>query len=280
MRNILLRWVKVGTTENRMDKIAKSLTPKQAVIASMEEAHRFESLSEYALVTVERPEEVTDFAALIEQVEFGVRDRMKGETAKKVQKTVRDAVGETAFLYHLHLKVNGHFGYEARSMGLMGLLLLERDCAAMQEPTGTRLYLDRYDAKHINLPYYAKEVFTLKAAVEQVAKRYFDNHQVLWKSFAEQLENFIQIINQTVANRKDAFYFADWSRHSGETRHLGDRDKKRPNLNFDLEALKQSIDPKEIVKSVVYRAHAEMLSLMGDHQAAAERVASLFRTVE
>ena len=86
-----------------MDKIAKSLTPKQAVIASMEEAHRFESLSEYALVTVERPEEVTDFAALIEQVEFGVRDRMKGETAKKVQKTVRDAVLETAFLYHLHL---------------------------------------------------------------------------------------------------------------------------------------------------------------------------------
>src|ERR1035437_2672999 len=177
MRNILRRWGKMGTTENRMDKIAKSLTPKQAVIASMEEAHRFESLSEYALVTVERPEEVTDFAALIEQVEFGVRDRMKGETA---------------FLYHLHLKVNEHFGYEARSMGLMGMLLLERDCAAMQEPTGTRLYLDRYDAKHIDLPYYATEVFTLKAAVEQVAKRYFDNHQVLWKSFAKQLENFIQ----------------------------------------------------------------------------------------
>ena len=270
----------MGTTENRMDKIAKSLTPKQAVIAWMEEAHRFESLSEYALVTVERPEEVTDFAALIEQVEFGVRDRMNGETAKKVQKTVRDAVGETAFLYHLHLKVNEHFGYEARSMGLMGMLLLERYCAAMQEPTGTRLYLDRYDAKHIDLPYYATEVFTLKAAVEQVAKRYFDNHQVLWKSFAEQLENFIQIINLIVANREDAFYFADWSRHSGETRHLGDRDKKRPNLNFDLEALKQSIDPKEIVKSFVYRAYSEMLSFMGDHQAAAERVASLFRTVE
>jgi hypothetical protein len=47
-----------------------------------------------------------------------------------------------------------------------------------------------------------------------------------------------------------------------------------------LAALKKSIDQKEIVKSLVYLAHSEMLSFMGDHPAAAERVASLFRTVE
>jgi hypothetical protein len=272
----------MATIENRINKIEKSLTPKQAIVGWMEEAHRFNSLSEYAVWSAGRPEEEpTDLKRLTQRVEIAVRDRMKGEHEVRVQRAVRAAVSEVGFLYFLCLAVNGQFAAQCQSIALLGVLSLERASAALRETTGTQSPVDRdrYDTWHEDFRSYAIQVFALKAAIEQIAKQYFDNNQVLWKSFTEQLENFIRFVNLITNKWEDAFYSAYWNLHSEKKCRLGDRQQKPPHFNFDLERLRQSIDPKNIVKSLVLIARADTLSVMGDNLAAVKLSSSLLRGV-
>ena len=185
-------------------------------------------------------------------------------------------MSEVGFLYFLHLGVNGHFASECRSIALLGVLSIERASAALRETTGIQLPADRdrYDTSREDFRSYATQVFALKAAIEQIANEYFDNNQVLWKSLAEQLENFIWSVNLITNKWKDAFYSAD-NLNSGKKRRVGDRDEKQPHFNFDLETLRQSIDPRKIVKSLVVAARADTLSLMGDKLAAVKLASSL-----
>ncbi len=269
----------MAAAKARMDAIAKSLTPQQAVIAWMQEAHQFDSVFEYVVWSTERPEQATNLESLIERVEIATRDRWNGEPNEKVLKKVHDAVRDTMFLYYLHVQVNEHFDAGARAISYMGLLLLEREPAARRETAGKLpADQDRCDIWQEDLHSHALEVFTLKAATEQLAKQYFANNQVLWKAFAEQLEASIRLINWIVGKREDALSLAYWSRrHTRGKRRLGDRDEKRPQFDFDLEALKKLIDAKELVKSLLDLAYAETLSFMGDRPAAATHVASMLR---
>jgi hypothetical protein len=75
------------------------------------------------------------------------------------------------------------------------------------------------------------------------------------------------------------FYSAYWNLHSEKKCRLGDRQQKQPHFNFDLETLRQSIDPKNIVKSLVLIARADTLSVMGDNLAAVKLSSSLLRGV-
>jgi len=250
--------------ENRMDKIAKSLTPRQRAIAWMEDAHQSKSLGEYA-------ERTRHFDTLAKGAEIWARDRTKGEPAEKVQKTVRAAVRETAFLYFLHQHVNEHFTSQSRSIALLHLLLVERECVALEEATGTQLYADRFDPEHDDLRSYAIEVFTLKAAIQQIAKQYFDDHQVLLKYFAEQLEGFIRGIYVIKEGRENIYRAYEKGRKAKDP-HSGDC-----RLKFDLETLKGSIDPGKTVKWLVDLAYFDTLEIMGDRQLALKAVASLYR---
>jgi hypothetical protein len=198
----------MATTENRIDKIEKSLTPRQAIVVWMKEAHQFNSLSEYAVWSAGRPEEEpTDLKRLTQRVEIAVRDRMKGEHEVRVQRAVRAAVSEVGFLYFRCLAVNGQFAAQCQSIALLGVLSRERASAALRETTGTQSPVDRdrYDTWHEDFRSYAIQVFALKAAIEQIAKEYFDNNQVLWKSFTEQLENFIRFVNLITNKWEDPF---------------------------------------------------------------------------
>jgi hypothetical protein len=174
----------------------------------MKEAHQFNSLSEYAVWSAGRPEEEpTDLKRLTQRVEIAVRDRMKGEHEVRVQRAVRAAVSEVGFLYFRCLAVNGQFAAQCQSIALLGVLSRERASAALRETTGTQSPVDRdrYDTWHEDFRSYAIQVFALKAAIEQIAKEYFDNNQVLWKSFTEQLENFIRFVNLITNKWEDPF---------------------------------------------------------------------------
>jgi hypothetical protein len=155
-----------------------------------------------------RPEEEpTDLKRLTQRVEIAVRDRMKGEHEVRVQRAVRAAVSEVGFLYFRCLAVNGQFAAQCQSIALLGVLSRERASAALRETTGTQSPVDRdrYDTSHEDFRSYAIQVFALKAAIEQIAKEYFDNNQVLWKSFTEQLENFIRFVNLITNKWEDPF---------------------------------------------------------------------------
>ena len=116
----------MAIANDRMDKIAESLNPRQAVIVWMRELHdKFKSVSEYALWLTDQAEYDTDLDMLIKQAEASARNRTHGEPADKAQKKIREAVRDTVFLYCLHSRINEHFYLQSDSLRLMGLLLLE-----------------------------------------------------------------------------------------------------------------------------------------------------------
>jgi hypothetical protein len=269
----------MGTTEKRMDKIAKSLTPEQALIAWLEEAQKFESVNEYAMRVIERPEDFPHLGDIVEQVELAVSDRTQGEPEEKVRKAIRNAVREASFLYFLHFQVNRHFCSVAQAMSLRSLLLLERSSGSLRNPIPSESDADGDGNWRDDLRSHALEAFTLNAAIEQLSQRYFDNHQILWRSAAEQLKSNIEVIYWIKNRREDLFYFANWKRSRGKKRHPGSHEKERPNFDFDLELLKESIDPKNAGKFLVDLAYAETLEFMGDRKGALKFTESLVRSM-
>jgi len=113
------------------------------------------------------------------------------------------------------------------------------------------------------------------AATEQLAKRRFDNHQVLLKYFVEQLEETIKRVYQIRDTWKDVLYLSYRRYHVGKKRYLADC-----RLMFNLEPLKRSIDATKLVKSLVDQANADTLELTGERQAALELLVSLVDTAQ
>ena len=243
----------------------------------MLEAQKFESYIEYAVWLTDQPEKSTGLQMLMKQVETALVNRMRGEPVEKIQKTVRDSVRDTAFLFFLHFQITQHFDYESRSIALTGPLLLERASNALLRLHTVPASEDQASDWREDLTSHATEIFTLKAATEQLAKRYFEGNQVLWRDSVEQLDNSIQLLNLIFDKRMDAFYFRDSSSRPAKKQHLSDPEESRPHFDFDLEALKNSIDAGYLVKSLVGLAYADTLSFMGDRSAAARLVASLLR---
>ncbi len=68
----------MGTNKQRLAKIETSLTPKQAVLLWMEEAHKAGSVHKYALSLKGQPDSAFPLVKLPKQVEQAVRDSMKG----------------------------------------------------------------------------------------------------------------------------------------------------------------------------------------------------------
>ena len=254
----------------RMDKIEESLTPEQAVIAFLEEANQFESIREYAVWLGERLKDPTKFRTLAIRVGNGIRQRMQGEPEQKVKKVARAGIFKTAFLEFLQLQVNSYFFSEWRAIELEGQLLLERACATLRDVISGDLSTLGDDKRRENLTSHAIELFTLKAAAEEVAKRYFDNHQVLRKCFSKQVDKSIERIFQIMDVSKSALYVTYRRHHGGKDPR--DQDCR---LEFDLESVRRSIDPKELVKSMVDWAHADALAWMGKSEEALRLVVSM-----
>ena len=270
----------MGTPEKRIDKIAKSLTPKQALIVWMEEAHKFESLDKYAIQVIERPEDFPHLGDIVEQVELAVLDRTQGEPEEKVRKAIRNAVREASFLYFLHLQVTQHLCSVAQAMSQRSLLLSERVCTPLRDLNPSESDADGNGNWRDDLRSHALEVFTLKAAIGQLSQRYFDNHEILWGSSAEQLESNIQAIDLIKNRREDLFYLSYWRRSRGKKQqHPGDYEKERPNFNFDLDVLKESIDQKNACKLLVDLAYAETLQFMEEKKGALKFIESCMRTM-
>ena len=107
----------------RLKTVEHSLTPKQAVILWMEEAHRFTNPYDYLKSLRDLPEASYPLPNLAQQIEDSVREAMKGEPRDEVTRAVREAVRDVIFLNYLHLEVNRSVTEESRSYNYRALHL-------------------------------------------------------------------------------------------------------------------------------------------------------------
>ena len=269
----------MGTPEKRIDKIAKSLTPKQALIVWMEEAHKFESLDKYAIQVIERPEDFPHLGDIVEQVELAVLDRTQGEPEEKVRKAIRNAVREASFLYFLHLQVTQHLCSVAQAMSQRSLLLSERVCTPFSDliPVN-RMPMETATGAMIFVPMPLKYLHS-----RQQLDSSRSDILTTTKFSGGPLPNNLRThrSHHLIKNRReDSFYLSYWRRSRGKKQqHPGDYEKERPNFNFDLDVLKESIDQKNACKLLVDLAYAETLQFMEEKKGALKFIESCMRTM-
>jgi hypothetical protein len=111
------------SSKRRLDKLEISLTPKQAILLWMEEAHKYDTMEQYARSLKPGPESAWPLATLPEKVATGVEQAMKGRPRREVARTARQAIRDVLFLFHLHQRINQKFMEEQRQFWARALLL-------------------------------------------------------------------------------------------------------------------------------------------------------------
>ena len=92
--------------ERKLDEFEESLTPTQAAIRWMKEAHEHGSLREYALSLVGQPDTKAPLYRLHDLVIPGLEKRLKGVPPEEKSRIIRRALKDIAFLYYLQLGIN------------------------------------------------------------------------------------------------------------------------------------------------------------------------------
>lgn len=114
------------TNNRRLHKLEMSLTPKQAAILWMTEAHRFSSLYEYMVWLRDKPKSAAPLYRLHDQMEQAVTEAMKGKSRDDIRRAVRTAYRDAAFLYYLHHQINTIAYEECTAQRFQGALLAEQ----------------------------------------------------------------------------------------------------------------------------------------------------------
>jgi hypothetical protein len=97
----------MNSSKRRLDQLEVSLTPKQAILRWMEEAHQYDTMEQYVQALKDGPDSAWPMAMLLQQTAGAVEQAMKGRPRQEIARGVRQAVRDVLFLFHLHQQVNG-----------------------------------------------------------------------------------------------------------------------------------------------------------------------------
>ena len=94
------------TVERRLDKVEAALTPTQRVLAWLDEAHMYGTLSAYVDSLLDKTPDAFPINRLADDAATATRAALRGQPADTVQAGVRKAVLATVFRFHLVLRMN------------------------------------------------------------------------------------------------------------------------------------------------------------------------------
>jgi hypothetical protein len=94
------------TAERRLAKVAAALTPTQRVLAWLDEAHTYGTLSAYVDSLLDKSPDDFPVSRLADDAATATRAALRGKPSDTVGSAVRKAVLATVFRFHLVLRVN------------------------------------------------------------------------------------------------------------------------------------------------------------------------------
>ncbi|MBM4437388.1 MAG: hypothetical protein FJ029_09165 [Actinobacteria bacterium] len=248
----------------RIKRIETSLTPSQAVMLWMEEAHRHGSIRAYATWLVDQPDAVFPLFWLCDRVEPPVRQAMKGQSRDAVEWAIYEALREAAFLFHLHQQANLRILQDWRALHLnLALLLVERRLLLADHRLGNAALKDRRARWRGVLTAALVELYALTGAMERLGARYFRGHPVLFEDAAQGLAWCLATAETLVEQHNDAIEFAAHPEHpTGVT--------KRQLI--ELAAVREATagSANRLAAELVALARAETFALLGEHHAIAD----------
>src|SRR5665811_811155 len=110
----------------RVGDVEDHLTPKEAVICFMREAHQFNSLLTYGRWLLEQPEDAYPLIRMPKQVVAAVRAQNKGTSDALLRDELYRVQKDVTFLYHLHKQVNLQALQDEEALRLKVTLLAEK----------------------------------------------------------------------------------------------------------------------------------------------------------
>jgi hypothetical protein len=164
-------------TERRLDKIERQLTPQQAVLLWMEEAHQYPTLRAYMDALKDAPDTKYPMMWLPERVARAVRSAMKGEKREVITRAERQAVREVAFLFSLQLQLNTRLWADWRAMSLHLAYGACRLRALFPEDDPVEPHLSEVQAHLMGM---VSEFLEWQVAVGRIALRYYAGAGVLF----------------------------------------------------------------------------------------------------
>jgi len=94
------------TAERRLDKVEAALTPTQRILAWLDEAHAYGSLSAYVDSLLDKPPDEFPVNRLANDAATATRAALRGKPAETVGTAVRTALRATIFRFQLVLRIN------------------------------------------------------------------------------------------------------------------------------------------------------------------------------
>jgi hypothetical protein len=157
----------------RLESVEDSLTPKEAVILWMREAHQFGSLEAYCRWLLDQPDDVYPLVKMPAQVVAAVRAAHKGVPEAKLRDELYRAQKDVTFLYFLHKQANMRALMDYEALQLRVIILLKEIRALVNEKHG----LDQMRLGRVDL---AEKKHPRPGKVEQSAKALYQAHVETW----------------------------------------------------------------------------------------------------
>ena len=97
----------MSSGNRRLDKLESHLTPKQAILLWMAEAHQSETLEDCAGHMRTQPDNAWPLQRLGDQMTASVEQVLKGRPNEGINRAVRQADLDVLFLFYLHQSLLG-----------------------------------------------------------------------------------------------------------------------------------------------------------------------------
>jgi hypothetical protein len=254
------------TSQRRLDHLEASLSPREAVLRWMAEAHQYPTVAAYMDSLQDAPITKYPMMRLPDQVAQAVRTARKGEKAEVITRAERTAVQEVAFLFYLQLQVNTRLWADWRAMCLhlayvasaLGHLCADDDPT---EADSTKVRQHALDT--------VREFFQWDIAIRKLAARYYGGASPLFPAQAEQLAAALQHAEQVVMIFNDHLDYLAWQRTVSGKGNAKGKKRKLPLLSVEpinLEGLRQAITPAgvDLARHIVVMAQAEAAEFLGE----------------
>src|SRR3569833_827697 len=165
------------STGRRLDVIETALTPREAMLAWMAEAHAFGSLQVYMASLKDAPDEAFPLLRLGRQMEASVRRSRQGQPRDQVWTAVRMAVRDAGFLYYLFSQCNFRVLEQRRANWLSTSHWWRRCC---RRESNAQMALWWREAEKAAVTSYGQQ-----GVVDAIAQRYFDGQNPLFPEIAK-----------------------------------------------------------------------------------------------
>ena len=123
----------MSSGNRRLDKLKSHLTPKQAVLLWLQDAHAYHTVADYLHYLQTQPDNAWPLRRLGEQMTASVEQTLKGKPKAAIHQALRRADLDVLFLFFLHQQVNGKLMEEERHYATKALLLATGLTSLMRE---------------------------------------------------------------------------------------------------------------------------------------------------